>query len=179
MLKSGLPFTLGTVKYDLVAPYLSDCWYKHLFKFVSKQPLEIVEDYPEVPTLRDRDSYIMQAFIDAGFRNKDLYLLNIMRMAMKVVTIADIATPDGKKLLQRAFLLQSGNHLRDHYDWPRDPPGEFSPAMLLLWQNALKSLYTGPLRSTKQSRSPVFQAGPRLDRIYYQDQVDSILLPND
>jgi len=45
-LELGLPFTLGTVKYDLVAPYLSDCWYKHLFKFVSKQPLEIIEDYP-------------------------------------------------------------------------------------------------------------------------------------
>jgi len=65
-------------------------------------------------------------------------------MAMKVVTIADIATPDGKQLLQQAFLLQSGNHLRDHYDWPRDPPGDFPPAMLLLWQNALKASVLDP-----------------------------------
>ena len=34
-LELGLPFTLRTVTYDIVAPYLSDCWYKHLCKFVS------------------------------------------------------------------------------------------------------------------------------------------------
>ena len=86
----------------------------------------------------------MQAFTDAGFRKNDLSLLNIMRMAMKVVMIADIATPDGKQLLQRAFLLQSGNHLWDHYDWPRDPPGDFPPIMLLLWQNALTASILDP-----------------------------------
>ena len=64
-LKLGLPFALGTVKYDLNASYLSDCWYKHLFKFVSKQPLKTIEDYPEVLTLQVADSYIMQAFIGA------------------------------------------------------------------------------------------------------------------
>jgi len=71
-------------------------------------------------------------------------MLNIMRMAMGVVMIADIATPAGKQLLQCAFLLQSGNHLRDDYDWPRDPPGDFPPAMLLLWQNALKASVLDP-----------------------------------
>ena len=65
-------------------------------------------------------------------------------MAMKVVTVADIATPDGKQLLQHAFLLQSGNHLRDDYDWPRDPPGDFPPAMLLLRQNDLKDSVLDP-----------------------------------
>ena len=99
-LELGLPFTLGTVKYDNVAPYLSDCWYKCLFKFVSKQPLEVIEDYPEVPTLRVGDSYIMQAFIDAEFRNKDLHLLNIMQMAFKVVTVADILLP---RMAERSF----------------------------------------------------------------------------
>ena len=62
-LELGLPFSLGTVKYDIVAPYLSDCWYKHFCKFLSKQPLKIIEDYPEVPTLREQDSYILQAFM--------------------------------------------------------------------------------------------------------------------
>ena len=60
----------------------------------------------------------MQAFTDASLRNKDLYLLNIMRMALKVVTIADI---DDRKILHQAFLLQSVNQICDRYDWPRDP----------------------------------------------------------
>jgi len=79
-LELGLPFSLGTVKlkYDIVAPYLSNCWYKHLCNFFSKQPLEIIEDYPEMPTLRVNDSYLMQAFLDAGFRKNDPSLLNIM-----------------------------------------------------------------------------------------------------
>ena len=67
-----------------------------------------------------------------------------MWMALKVVTIADIATLDGRKLLQRVYLLQSGNHLQDHYDWPRDPPGDISPAMLAIWQNAFKASIMDP-----------------------------------
>ena len=48
-----------------------------------------------------------------------------MRMALKFVTVADIATPDGRRITQRALTLNCGNRLHDHYDWPRSPPGSF------------------------------------------------------
>ena len=40
-------------------------------------------------------------------RSSDLFVVNVMRMALKVVTVADIATMDGRRILHRAFLLKS------------------------------------------------------------------------
>ena len=41
-----------------------------------------------------------------------------------------------------------------------------------------QSICNGLIHPTKQQRSPIFQAGPSLDRLNYQKQVDSIPLPN-
>ena len=94
-----------------------------MFKFVSDQPIEIVEDYPEIPLLRKHDKFLMQLFLDAkdDIPKSDLLLLNNIRMYLKVITIADIATPDGRHITHNVFLLKEGNHLREHYDWHRSP----------------------------------------------------------
>ena len=56
---------------------------------------------------------------------------------MKVVTVADIATPDGRRITQSALALKHGNRLRDHYDWPRSPPDSFREDHADLWKEAL------------------------------------------
>jgi len=58
-------------------------------------------------------------------------------MAVKVVTVADIATPDGRRITQRAFTLKCGNLLRNHYNWPRSPPGTFGDVYAEVWHEAL------------------------------------------
>ena len=78
-------------------------------------PIEIIEDFPDVPLLNKGGSYLMMAFIIAGYRGIQLKCLNTMRMATQVVTIADIATPDGRRIIQRVLTLQRGNRLLDYY----------------------------------------------------------------
>ena len=86
----------------------------------------------------------MQAFIDAGFRRKELKRLNIMRMAMRVVTVSNIATPDGRRLTLSAYLLRNSNGPRTIYDWPQSPPSEFSKAYVCLWPDALHKFLVLP-----------------------------------
>ena len=100
-------------------------------------PIEIIEDFPDVPLLREGDSYLMAVFITAGYRGLQLKRLNNMRMAMKAVTVADIATPDGRRITQRVLTLKCSNRLRDHYNWPRSPPGSFCDYYADLWHEAL------------------------------------------
>ena len=154
-LELGLPFSLGSTNYKICSAYTTDCWYKHLWEFVERNPIDIIEDFPDMPLLRDGDSYLMQAFIDAGFRGKELKRLNIMRMAMQVVTVSDIATPDGRRLTLSAYLLQNSNGLRTLYDWPRSPPGEFSKAYVGLWQEALRKSLVNP-HNGQSSRTLLF-----------------------
>ena len=84
-LELGLPFSLGSTDYKICSAFTTDCWYKHLWQFVERNPIDIVEDFPDVPLIRDGDSYLMQAFIDAGFRGSQLKRLNIMRMVLQAV----------------------------------------------------------------------------------------------
>jgi len=136
-LEIGVPFTLGIVDSKIGSEYTTDCWYKYIWEFVDANPIEIIEDFPDVPLLRKGDSYLMRAFITAGYSGIQLERLNTMRMTMKVVTVADIATPDGRRITQSALTLKHGNRLRDHYDRPRPPPDSFCEAHADLWTDAL------------------------------------------
>ena len=160
-LEIGVPFTMGTVDFKIGSKYKTDCWYKHMWKFVDAHPIEIIEDFPDVPLLRKGDLYLMTAFITAGYRDIQLKRLNTMRMAMKVVTVADIATPDGRRITQCALTLKSGNHLRDHYDWPRAPPGTFCDAYAELWKEALNKALI------------LQQGGPNNRTLYYRNWLGS------
>ena len=67
-LEIGVPFTLGTVDFRIGSDYTTDCWYKHMWNFVDAHPIEIIEDFLDVPLLREGDSYLMMAFITARYR---------------------------------------------------------------------------------------------------------------
>jgi len=76
---------------------------------------------------------------------------------MQVVIVADIANPDGRRITQRALTLKCGNRLRDHYDWPRSPPGTFGSTYAALWNEALyKALI-------------LQQGGPNNRTLYYRN----------
>ena len=60
--------------------------------------LDITEAYDSLPLLRNKDVYLMQAFVDQGFKNSELKALNFVRKFIQAVTLADIATADGKRI---------------------------------------------------------------------------------
>ena len=94
----GIPFSLTSTKYDekTYASYMPSGWYKTLWRFTSNPlyKLEITENYDNLPILHKKDVYLMQAFVDGGFRNTELKSLNFVRKSIKNVILADIATAD-------------------------------------------------------------------------------------
>ena len=150
-LELGFNMTMDLIPWEKVSLYLTKCWYRHLIEFVhesnkvpsniSQTPqlikkIEIIEDFIQMPTLRKGDVFLMQAFIRANVPKKNLHIINIMRMSIKALTLADIATADGKHISSQAWNLISSNKLRDHYDWPRKPPN-FSQYQIDLWKDAI------------------------------------------
>ena len=75
-------------------------WYKSLWKFMSNPlyNLDITKDYDDLPLLCNKDVYIIQAFVNNGFKNADLKALNFVRKFIQAVTLADIATVDGHRI---------------------------------------------------------------------------------
>ena len=56
--------------------FSSDCWYKTLWKFIEARPVEILEGYPSLPTLREGDKFLMKCFMESGYSGADLKKLN-------------------------------------------------------------------------------------------------------
>ena len=125
----GFNTTFGTMNnqdWKKVETYVTNCWYKEIMKFfvtINKdgERLELIEDTPSFTTLRHNDSFIMKEFITAGIDKSKLRLLNYMRTSIEAVTLADIATPNGKQITFNAWNLIGSNDLRSEYDWPRKP----------------------------------------------------------
>ena len=88
--KMGISFSIMGTKYDdkTFAYDMPDGLYKSLWKFTSKASfkMNITEDYKNLPLLRSKDVYLMQAFVDHGYREDDLKQLNFVRKYIRAVS---------------------------------------------------------------------------------------------
>ena len=83
--------------------------------------LDITEDYPDLPILRERDVYLMESFVKGGFRSADLKALNFVRKFLQVVSLSNIATADGRRIAYHSYHAIEGNGLRNDLVWPKVP----------------------------------------------------------
>ena len=60
----------------------------------------------------------MLVFVAAGFRGRELRLLNEIRLFLQALTVADIATADGRRIQQSVYDLSHPCPLRCGYAWP-------------------------------------------------------------
>ena len=115
-----IPFSLTSTPYkkNIFVYYLPPCWYKSLWRFTSNvlYKLNISDDYPDLPLLRVNDVFLIQAFVDSGFRGADLKCLNFVQKYIHAISLADIASIDGHRISHEAFEALSSNGLRDNTD---------------------------------------------------------------
>ena len=139
-------FSLTSTKYNekTYASYMPSGWYKNLWRFMSTPifDLEVTEDYEDLPVLRERDVYLMEAFVDGGFQNADLKSLNFVRKYIQAVTLADIATADSSRISHQSYKGLESNGLRKDLTWPKVPTKEqMPPAFITLWKSALNKCF--------------------------------------
>lgn len=114
--KICIPFSITGITYNskTFAYYMTNGWYKSFRKFTSKlvYELEILEDYGDLPLLREKDVYPMQLFVDKGYKSLDIKCFNFVWKHIQAVTLAGIATVDGNRISHQFFEGQAGNGLR-------------------------------------------------------------------
>ena len=98
--------------------------------------LDLCEDYPDLQPLRVNNVFLMQSFVDSGFRGADLKSLNFTRKKLEAITLADIATVDGRRITQQAFNAIASNGLRGETTFSKAVP-TLAPAAIVLWQKAI------------------------------------------
>ena len=95
--------------------------------------LEITEDYEDLPVLREKDEYLIEAFIDGGFRKADLKSLNFVRKYIQAVPLANIAIADRSRISYQVYEGIESNGLPKGLIWPKVPTKEqIPPAFITL-----------------------------------------------
>ena len=122
--------------------------------------LDVTEDYQDMPILRETDVYLMEAFVDGGFRNADLKALNFVRKYLQAVTLADIATADGRRISHHSYEGLEGNGLRKDLVWPKVPTREQMPkSFITLWKSALTKCFIDQASGTPRRIAPGLTLG--------------------
>ena len=165
----SIPFSLTSTTYNekMYASYMPLGWYKNLWRFISTPlfKLEIIEDYTDLPILCIKDEYLIQAFVAGGFRNAELKSLNFVRKFLQVVTLADIATADGKRISFQAYEAVDSNGLRKDLLWHKAPTKEeMPPAFITLWKSALNKCFNNQSSSIDCIISTVLKLGYWVDQ---------------
>ena len=82
---------------------LTDTWFANLLHCVSHHDLALKDDTGDLSLRRFNDRFLMLLFINAEHRGQQLYQLNICRMHMRVITLADICNAAGTATLPAAM----------------------------------------------------------------------------
>ena len=100
---------------------------------------------------REEDSFIMDHFIKYGYKTAELAHLNRCRIWLRVMTVADIATADGKYINEQYVRPAHKRPMESRWRWPR----QLRPIQehVDLWRRALKKTILQP--SSKKLKTPL------------------------
>ncbi len=128
----------------------------------------IVADQPkEFP--REGDQFIMTVLINAGYANKALGRMNIVRMSLQLLFMLDILMASGNKISIEILSYRSLGKAWSNMRWPNEHPTDSD---MQLWRSTM--LWICPSRTSK---SRIGQFIGRLHRIWrwYWSNTESTL----
>jgi hypothetical protein len=102
-LELGLNGRLFDHNFKMVGHLLTECWIKKVWKETSEYGIRIVKRTTSLQTECKGDRMLMEAFMQNGYKGKELRELNKCRLYLLCTTLADIANGKGDKLLTAAI----------------------------------------------------------------------------
>jgi hypothetical protein len=115
---------------------------------------QVMDRFATLTKSRVNDKFLMYSFMQQGYNNKELQLLNQVRTFLRAVTLTDITTADGRSLapgiLEGTYLSQR----MDKYSWPRQPT-QLSKAHKDLWSAAVQKCFTQAPYNIPKLRIPL------------------------
>ena len=85
-------------------PLITPLWLAQVWKFVDRFNIGLRDSEVKLTERRSDDQFLMVSFVRAGFLGHDLTRLNICRMFLHAITLADICTIDGNSITRDAWL---------------------------------------------------------------------------
>ena len=144
VLELGLPGSLTSWDYKTWEKCTTDCWLKTVWHYCQAEDLHINDPFAKLDLARENDEFLMLAFKDnPKVKDKDLPLLNQCRTYLQVVTLADITSADGRRLIPGVKEGKAPPQRAHNYKWPRQPD-KLSKTHWDTWSKALTTCFLNP-----------------------------------
>ena len=146
-----LQLEVGELTQVLSLPYrnfhflATDAWVKQIWRFCSQKEIKVQWFEAILPLkLREWDRGIMDSCRAVGIRSPSQQVrINRVRCHLQVITLADIVTPDGRRIRQEVLDGVRWNR-RNNYKWGKEQPSDGDWAE---WRRAMVAIssHTGTL----------------------------------
>jgi hypothetical protein len=135
-LGTGVPFFQDD--YEVWSVLATDCWLKHVWEFQQEQEVRVEHTVPVVRTQTEHNAFLMPLFVQHGYQNNELRLLNQCRCFLQALTVADLLTANSTGVCEDSWLGVRNHSRQQEYTWPRTKkPAERHWA---LWRHTLMTV---------------------------------------
>jgi hypothetical protein len=153
-LEVGYPGEITDAPREPFSATTTNSWVNDVWDFADRFGFQFRDEFPKLQPAREADQFLMKAFVDHGYDGLQLHKLNTCRQFLKVITLADITTGDGKRLTDEALAGEPSGTTWHHYNWPRNP-AELSRSHWKLWEKALHQAFTSGNTSSTSLQEPL------------------------
>ena len=150
----GSEINFWELPYEVYGSLAPHGWIRHTWQSLSESPLVLRGSSLAFPRRRQRDIYLMDAFVDMGYDTAELLMLNECRLYLHAYTLADIVTADGRAIDTSVWLGRrsySCRYIASDWIQTRDPGRPF----WLCWQRALRRTFLFQNQQHLRLRSPL------------------------
>jgi hypothetical protein len=102
-LEVGYPGEITDAPREPFSATTTNSWVNDVWDFADRFGFQFRDAFPKLQPAREADQFLMKAFVDHGYDGLQLHKLNTCRQFLKVITLADITTGDGKRLTDEAL----------------------------------------------------------------------------
>jgi hypothetical protein len=137
-LELGLNGFLLQQDFTKYSSIISPSWMKESWRFLAQQDICVADDLPGFGSLRQHDHLLMEGFTELGLSDAELGKLNVCRIHLQVLTIADITEGSGECITWNAWNGKRALPHTSRYTWGHQPtpPATFWSG----WKHALATL---------------------------------------
>jgi hypothetical protein len=154
-LELGLPGQLMRQDFTLFGHIITKSWIKHLWEFCHESNIQLETTTPKLTISRTHDEFLMPKFAAYGYRDEQLYHLNLCRLYCHAIRLSDLTTGDGRRIHPMSWKGQPTSSSGIEYDWPLHA----SPSAKVweLWQAALRHCFLTHDTNQQHLRKPLGQ----------------------
>jgi hypothetical protein len=117
---------------------ITPSWMKEVWRFVSEHDICVEDDLPGFTIRRQHDRLLMEVFTALRLSRSDLHKVNVCRLHLQALTIADITDGCGDRLTWNAWQEKRAVPHTYQYKWGIQPSPPVS--FWAVWQRALSML---------------------------------------